>query len=40
MTDDPDPYDHDSRAPWVDQEPEPMGWLEEIDYYEEHYGDE
>lgn len=35
-----DPYDYDYRAPWVDQEPEPMGYFEESDYYEEHYGDE
>lgn len=35
-----DPYDYDSRAPWIDKKPEPLGLLEEIDYYEEHYGEE
>lgn len=35
----PDPYDYDSRAPWNEEEREPLGYLEEADYYEEHNGD-
>jgi len=35
-----DPYDYDYRAPWNDAEPQPLGWLEEIDYHEEHNGEE
>lgn len=28
---DPDPYDHDSRAPWLTEHPDDYGWLEQAD---------
>lgn len=36
-----DPYDYDSRAPWLEEDDyEGLGYLEEADYHEEHNGEE